>query len=322
MTPVVIDAMNNISNYFCTIIGKAYLIKGLSLYLSLSQNIKEFSLWICCMDNEIYDILNSLNLSNVVLYRLEDIEDDELKAAKENRSFREYCWTMKAPFILHIFENYSYVDHILYLDADTYLFGSTEEIYEEWGDGSILLCKQRDDQNDDIYGIYQAGVIGFKKDINGLECLNWWRSKCIEWCYDRYDDPIRWGDQKYMNNWPEIFHGVVVVKSLGINTAAWYLKYYNFSLRKNNIYIENDRLILFHFTSFFILNENEFTFWKWNNLKIIKRVKKLVYLPYVKTVKRAKKMIEPFTKNIHEFYSSDINKNNVSNYFRSKMWWI
>ena len=308
--------MNNHSNYFCTIIGKAYLIKGIALYLSLSKNLKEFNLWICCMDNEIYDIINNLKLANTVLYRLEDIEDDELRTAKEKRSFREYCWTLKAPLILHIFENYSHVNNILYLDADTYLFSSTKMIYKEWGNNSILLCKQRDGVNDDIYGIYQAGVIGFKKDKNGLECLRWWRSKCIEWCYDRYDDPIRWGDQKYMNNWLEMFDSVVVAKSLGINTAAWYLKYYNFSLKNNNVYIGNDRLILFHFTSFFILNDREFTFWKWNNLKIINRVKKIIYLSYIKTIKRAINMLKPVVGDMEKFYITDIDKNSVANYFK------
>ncbi|MGE5630417.1 MAG: glycosyltransferase [Caulobacteraceae bacterium] len=303
-------------NQFCTIIGRTYLIKGLALYLSLNKNLKKYHLWVCCVDDEVYEIFKRLNLPNVTLYRLEDIEEDELKAAKENRSLREYCWTLKAPLILHIFKNYNHVNTVIYLDADTFIFSDLREVYKEWGDKSILLCRQRDEKNDDIYGIYQAGVIGFKKDESGLKCLNWWRSKCIEWCYDRYDDPIRWGDQKYMNQWTELFDGVAVVESMGIDTAAWYSKYYNIKAKNDSIYIERDKLLIYHFTSFFVINENEFTLWRWNNLKITDLVRAIVYMPYIKAVKRAIQMVKPLVKDISMFYSSDIQRNNVDNYYK------
>ncbi|HYF84000.1 MAG TPA: glycosyltransferase [Clostridia bacterium] len=302
------------SNHFCTIIGQSYLIKGLALYLSLKQNLEKFHLWVCCMDEVVYRIMKELQLENVTLYSLDDIEDDELKSAKQNRSFREYCWTMKAPLIIRIFDTSPQVDSIIYLDADTFIFSDLSEVYQEWGNKAILLCKQRDQYNDEIFGIYQAGVIGFRKDEAGVKCLNWWRSKCIEWCYERFDDPLRWGDQKYMNDWTKLFEGVVVARSLGIDTAAWYLKYYNINEENNDIYIEKDKLNIYHFTSFYVLDENEFTLWKWWNLEITDEVSRLIYLPYIKTAKEAIQMIKPFVEDIRLFYSSDLRRDDIANF--------
>jgi hypothetical protein len=304
------------NNFFCTIVGKAYLIKGLTLYYSILKNMKNFHLWICCVDEDVYNVLSKLHLVNVTLYRTNDIEDKELLIAKGNRSIREYCWTLKAPLILHIFESCSEVNTILYLDADLYFFDNAKQIYNEWGNGSILLCEQRDGWNDNIFGKYQAGLLGFRKDKSGLECLRWWRKRCIEWCYDTYDDRGRWGDQRYMNNWNELFEGVVVVKSLGIDAAAWYQKYYDINIKRKKVYINNDKLVLYHFTSFYIINKNEFALWKWHNLSLDVKVVKMIYKPYIKDMKYAIDKIDTVVHKIEDFYSSELHRGNVANYFK------
>ena len=55
---------------FCTIVSKDYLIKILAFYYSLERHSKNFHLWICCIDDDIYSSLSKINLKNASIIHL------------------------------------------------------------------------------------------------------------------------------------------------------------------------------------------------------------------------------------------------------------
>jgi hypothetical protein len=121
------------------------------------------------------------------------------------------------------------VDVLTYLDADLYFFDSVEPVYQELRKGSILIIPHRFPdslKHLEKYGIYNVGLLSFRRDNNGFTCLKWWREKCLEWCYDRVEDG-KFADQKYLDDWPERFIGVIVLQNKSIGLAPWNLKDYN-----------------------------------------------------------------------------------------------
>ena len=74
------------------------------------------------------------------------------------------------------------------------------------------------------YGYYQAGLLGFKQEENSRNILNWWKEKCLEWCFDENDQTWnRWGDQKYLEHIPHLFENIKIIRNIGVNAAPWNL---------------------------------------------------------------------------------------------------
>lgn len=62
--------------------------------------------------------------------------------------------------------------------------------------------------------MYDAGLIGFNRDDTSLECLYKWKKDCINWCFNKVEED-RWLDQRYLEQWPQLFSGVKVMESPG-----------------------------------------------------------------------------------------------------------
>jgi hypothetical protein len=102
------------------------------------------------------------------------------------------------------------------------------------GNNSILITEHRysPQYNKQLKaGKYCVQFITFRNNDQGLTALRWWRERCIEWCYARYEDG-KFGDQLYLEDWTERFNGVHVLQHLGGGLAAWNIQQYVFE--KNN----------------------------------------------------------------------------------------
>jgi hypothetical protein len=99
------------------------------------------------------------------------------------------------------------------------------------------------------YGIFNVGWVFIKKDGNGLNCLGWWRERCLEWCYKRLEGG-RYGDQKYLEEWPFRFEGVHVIGHKGINLAPYNVNNYTIEISGEQLNVDGQPLIFFHFHGF------------------------------------------------------------------------
>ncbi len=237
--------------YFCTYFDAGYLVKGLALYRSLVRHSAPFRLWVLCFDDLTYKTLKNLKLDEVVPISLKDFEarDKELLQAKANRSRIEYYFTCTPSLPLYILKNHPKVDLITYIDADLFFFSDLSPIYEELGNNSILIIGHRfspHNKSAEINGVYNVGFLSFRNDNVGIKCLCWWRNRCLEWCYDRIDEG-RYADQKYLDDWPLRFPRVVVLKYKGAGVAPWNIENYSFHLKNEQIEVDSQSLIFFHF---------------------------------------------------------------------------
>ncbi len=304
--------MNN--NHFCTIIDKSYLLKVLALYNSLSNHMYTFHLWICCIDDITFNLLTQIGLKDTTLIPVHDIEDEKVKAVKPNRKLNEYCWSLKPVYILYLFENHHKINSIIYLDGDLFFFSNPKELDRQWGTKSMFVCSQRA-ANHTVKrtGMYQAGLIGFKRDQNAMACLKWWRDRCLECCSEQFDDD-RWADQKYLDQWPRLFKSVKVIDHLGINAAFWNIRFQNVHGENHKIYVRNDKLIVFHFSGFEMFTPTEFELCRHRKLK--KNHIKLIYFPYIKAIRDVMQEVKKVNKNFTYGFSKKEEKDIIYNYSR------
>ena len=266
----------------------------MALYSSLVKTGDSFVLWILCFDEETYQILGSLNLPNTRLISEQEFEknDEALIATKGSRTRVEYYWTCTASLPLYIFRQDNSIPVLIYLDADTFFYSSPKTILEELGEKSILIVPHdySPEFEDKEAGIYNVGIMAFRPDQAGLSCLNWWRERCIEWCYWKYENG-QIGDQAYLNDWPERFDKVVVSNNIGINAAPWNVAKYGLSADNNgNFFIADKPLVCFHFHALRFCS-SQLVYMSGFNVNLPTSVLNIIYRPYINSLIEARNMI-------------------------------
>jgi hypothetical protein len=276
-------------NNYCTLFDSNYLTRGLSMYESLVKSDKDFTLYIYCFDRLCYDILKKLQLDSVVFVSLSEFETETLKNIKSQRSRVEYCWTCTPHVIRYSVENFN-LPQITYLDADLYFFRDPSVLLDELNQsgGSVLITEHRYtpryDQSSQS-GTYCVQFVSFKADERGLEVLNWWHDRCIEWCYLRFENG-KFGDQKYLDDWTSRFKGVHVLKHLGGGVAPWNVQQYKIGPGP----VVNDiPLIFYHFHHLIWYADNSFNLGLY---KLSGDVISQIYMPYLSQLERSLKQVQ------------------------------
>jgi hypothetical protein len=238
---------------FCTLLDHRYLARGVVLARSLAEHAPGSRLQVFCMDAEARRLLDRLDLPGVVAIGLDELEaaDPDLAAVKPGRTQVEYCWTATPSVCLHALAREPGLREITYLDADLMLFGDPKPIFDELGDASILLTPHRHVEGREVlegqWGIYNVQFMTFRRDERGIAALSWWRERCLEWCYARIEEG-RWGDQKYLDDWPERFAGVHVLGYPGA-LGPWNAAGHRIEPGEGRVLVDGVPLVFFHFAA-------------------------------------------------------------------------
>jgi hypothetical protein len=222
-----------------------------------------FTLWVLCFDDTAHDVLSRLKLANLRPVSLQEFEegDETLQNAKGNRSRVEYFFTCTPSWLLYLLNRHPEIERITYLDADLMFYSPPSPVFEELGDRSILIVGHRFPERlrhlEASFGTYNVGLLAFRNDPNGKCCLRWWRDRCLEWCFDR-PEKGRFADQKYLDDWPVRFEGVVVLQNKGAGLAPWNHMSYRVQIQDGKITVDDDTLIFFHFQGVRIINRRFF----------------------------------------------------------------
>lgn len=205
---------------FCTLFDSYYLLKGLALYKSLEQVSDDFHLYVMAFDRDSYDKLRSFDFKHMTVDLWSDYETPELLAVKPTRTKAEYCWTSGPSVIWHFLKKYDLPD-ITYLDSDLYFMGNPKVIYDEIKDSSVAITEQGlSEDRAKLYGRYCVQYMFFKNNDEGCNTLAWWRDRCIEWCYQRFEGD-KYGDQKYLDRFPELSPSLCVISNPSVGIAPW-----------------------------------------------------------------------------------------------------
>mgnify|MGYP003586371672 CR=1 FL=1 len=288
--------------YYCTYFDSNFIYKGLALYDSLCNNVKEFKLWVLCLDDKSHELLLRLNLQQIILLRLDDFEcrNPDLLEIKNQRLLHEYYWTITPLLPLTLLREVPEIDLIAYLDADLFFYSDLQPIYDEWGDGSIYIIPHRfplSRKNDEsLVGIYNVGFVGHRRDETGIACLERWASQCIEWCHQQYDNPVAYGDQKYLDVWPKVYPGCVVSMNEGVGAGGWnILNYHHIYSVDNQLFLDNYKLIMLHLNFVELLSNKYYS-------ACSRWFLQPVYRPYAKALKKAIIMVSQIAPEFKPVY--------------------
>lgn len=277
--------------HYCTYFDQHYLPRALALYYSLKAHSQEFQLWALCFDELAFQRLTALELPEVRPISLEEFTrgDPQLLAARESRTPVEYYFTCSPSLPLFVLNHDPDVDLVTYLDADLYFYASPEYLFDEVGSASIAIISHRFPENIrhlEENGIYNVGWLTFRRDAQGLACLQRWRSQCLEWCFDRIEG-TRYADQGYLNDWPATYSNLVILQHLGANLAPWNISNYRLTERDGRLWVENDPLVFFHFQGLicvqpgiYKINFNRY------RAKTSQLIKMKIYVPYVRMLEK------------------------------------
>lgn len=275
--------------YFCTYLDQHYLTRGLALYHSLRNHCTEFRLWILCMDHTAHETLAKLNMPDIYPISLEEFEknDELLLRTKQTRSRIEYYFTCTPSLPLYILNHFAHVDLITYLDADLFFFADPAPLFDELGCDSIAIVGHRFSarlKNLEKYGLYNVGWLSFRNDKTGLECLNWWRNLCLEWCYDRVEED-RFADQKYLDLFPERYGYNIILQHKGANVAPWNIVNYNLHANGTIVLVHDQPLIFFHFQGFKQVISCVYDWGLWPyDVRMSQKFIDYIYLPYIRAL--------------------------------------
>jgi len=217
----------------------------------------KFNIYVICIDEETYDYLHSLGDKIIIPILFRDFESEEIKSIKSDRTFQELCWTCTPWSIKYVLENFK-PKSCTYLDADLFFFNDPSKFVlatESRCEVSITPHRFTPiyDQGNKA-GIYCVQFLTFSNTSDSIEVLNDWAYKCIDWCYARYEDG-KFGDQKYLDEWPQKYKCINIINSPEIGLAPWNIQQYkidgNFTFNGHKI---DPIFYHFHYTRF--MNRN------------------------------------------------------------------
>jgi hypothetical protein len=244
---------------FCTVLSRTRLYQAIALLCSLHTVKKTFILHILCVDDATYNLLKKMDWDSVHLTRLDELKNDTLDGLRRSRKQNEYCWTLKPIYLEYLFKTYPKIERLTYIDADLFFFSDPEPVFTSQPHSSVLLSKgdiriPNLDTRDTltiqrILGKYNSGFISFKRDELGLMALDWWKEKCLDCCISMPEGG-RFGDQKYLDELPQIFRNVTEIRTPGVNVGHWNSYYYNYSVYQGRVYADLSPLICYHFSGF------------------------------------------------------------------------
>ena len=212
-------------NRYATYFDSHYLPRALVLFASLDRHDPGWQASVLALDDACAAALRALGRPNLDVVNLAELEADEprLSAAKAGRSRVEYYFTCGPAFLDLVFRRHPEASALTYVDADLCFFSPPGPVYAELAQASVGLVEHRfsaRNQKSAASGLYNVGWLYFRADDTGRAAVRWWKERCLEWCFDRFEDG-KYADQKYLEGLAAGFKGVHSVQHPGVNLAPW-----------------------------------------------------------------------------------------------------
>jgi len=191
-------------------------------------------------------------------YFVDSLSDNRISGMIGRYQPFEMNCALKPFFATHILEHHSQIQRLIYLDSDMYVFGQFALLTEaavtisphrtknigylpEPKDFSIISLNR--------YGVYNAGYFELQRKAEAFAFLDWWKKLLEHTGYEKPDEHL-FGDQLWLNLVPSFFDDIYINKNPGYNVAIWNLIERQVEDRNGTYYVNNQPLVLFHFSKY------------------------------------------------------------------------
>lgn len=275
---------------YCTLFDSNYATRGLSLYKSLKDTNAEFILYVLCMDERIYEKLVELNLERLTPIPLDSFLNQDLDRIRVERSRAEFCWTCTPYLVDYVLREFG-VLQVTYLDADIMFFKSPISLHQEFeiSGKSVLITEHRfhpvlNEKYSKRYGKYCVQFMTFRNDLSAGKVIKRWKEQCLESCCAKPQEGLL-GDQKYLDNWAEVYECVHVLNHIGGGVAPWNVMQYCVS---DGPSVNGVEVVFYHYQNLRIFENGEYD---GTVMPISSSVKNIVYKPYFENVSHARQLL-------------------------------
>jgi hypothetical protein len=214
-----------VTRIFCTLFDKNYLIQGVALYRSLVRHARDFRLYALCMDSTAFAMIEKLNLDALIPVHIDELITAEVAAVRRRTTHGQFCWVCQPLICRHLLDRFGF-DMVTYLESDSLFFSDPEVLFDEIGTRSASLSPHNysaEFANADVSGKFCTQFNAFRNDPAGRTILAHWTASCFT--YDK-SAPHAFPGQTGLDDWPERFEGVAVIRHAGAGVAPWNIRGY------------------------------------------------------------------------------------------------
>jgi len=290
---------------FAVVISKYYASRCISLVESIiTYDVK---IYILCFDKQTSKLLDKFKNSNkveIINYDKISNFDKTLKKIILKRKLIDKIVTSRPVFLQYLYKKYI-IKNIFLLDSDIFFFSNPKKLNKHVKGYSVAYCKHNFTKNNlelsNKYGKYNGGFVYARFNKNGLIFLKKWSLLCKKWCeFDSKDG--KFSDQKYLENLSLEIKDIKILNNPEINLAPWSLEGKKIQLKNKQIYVNNKRLIFFHFHGLRQITKNFYVLGLENYKFVISnKIKNILFKKYVTNLKNNSITKEYFWTKNHYF---------------------
>lgn len=284
------------TSVYCTIFDSNYLARALVLHSSLIRVNRDALFAFFCIDERSAELLDMLQLERSIIVRHEDFSSHELAKIQPLRNRGEYCWTCKPIAILYLMEHIQNADWVVYVDTDMMFFSDPDAVLLGHA-VHYLLTPHRFHRafagSEKGAGKHNAGYVAARRSSIGQEAIGWWKNQCLASC-SSIPTEATYADQKYLDQFLELFPLGQSSSHKGLNTAPWNIENYQITKEESMVRVDDMPLVLYHFQGLQLFDDGSASLYV-GDRSLADDLRAAIYMPYMTELTRAYSTIRMLT---------------------------
>jgi hypothetical protein len=266
--------MINIASYA----SYEYLDKILALFNSIKK-YKNVEFHLLALDQKIYNFIKKKKIINCYHPKILKINFNE--------NFAQNMSIGRLNFVKYLFIKKK-LSHVHLMDSDIYFFSDPNYLKKIVKKNDMGFCYHDTIKNsyntDNKYGIFNAGYLYFKNSENTKNILKKYIFLCekkVDYSVPQHNVKNIFADQTYLENLSEEFKNIKKIKDISINRGPWNIGRYKIKIKKEELFLDNIKLIFYHFSGMKKIINNLYSLGLRMYVKNKEDIKKHIYLKYI-----------------------------------------